>query len=207
MKVSAVSLLLIVSLATPLAEAFHPAATTRTWISSPISSTTPSSSLYAIANPLKKKDAKPKHGRDIVLRVESIEEYKNLVVDEKERITVVRFYAKWCKMCRASEPFFYKLAADFHAAHKVNFVEVPLNKRTTVLHQALGVPSLPWTHIYHPDAGLVEERTVNKKHIDEVRQCLRCYVYGECDLDDVPASCENLYGECEIEDDPTEVET
>lgn len=82
----------------------------------------------------------------------------------------------------------------------MKFVEVPLTPTTKVLHEALDVPSLPWTHIYHPDAGLVEERAVSKKHINDVRKCLRCYVYGECDLDDAVYDCTNIYGECAIDD-------
>jgi len=79
-------------------------------------------------------------------------------------------------------------------------VEVPLTPSTKVLHEALGVPSLPWTHIYHPEAGLVEERKVSKKFIEEVRIALRCYIYGECDLEDAPADCKVVYGECAIDD-------
>ena len=80
-------------------------------------------------------------------------------------------------------------------------MEVPLTPSTKVLHEALGVPSLPWTHIYHPEAGLVEERKVSKKFIEEVRMALRCYVYGECDVEeDAPADCRVVYGECAIDD-------
>eukprot|EP01083_Nonionella_stella_P236095 829505_1 len=164
------------------------------------------SASIVIANPFKneEKDGQRKQKHNI-LHVESVTEYKEKVVDEKESITVVRFYSKYCRSCRASEPLFYKLAADFQQQQqqqhrvKVKFVEVPLNKDTRILHEALGVPSLPWTHIYHPDAGLVEERKVSKKYIDEVGNCLRCYVYGECDLDDAPADCMNIYGECAID--------
>lgn len=76
-----------------------------------------------------------------------------------------------------------------------------------MLHEALGVPSLPWTHIYHPEAGLVEERKVSKKFIEEVRSALRCYVYGECDVEeDAPADCRVVYGECAIDDGGGNVE-
>mmetsp|Transcript_23257 Transcript_23257/g.39755 ORF Transcript_23257/g.39755 Transcript_23257/m.39755 type:complete len:208 (-) Transcript_23257:105-728(-) len=165
--------------------------------------------LLAIANPFKSPTDHPeqkdkggkrkKNRREDILHVESIEEYKEKVVEESDRITVVRFFSRYCRSCRASEPLFYKLASDFRD-QGVKFVEVPLNKHTGILHDALGVPSLPWTHIYHPDAGLVEERKVSKKFIDEVRKCLRCYVYGECDLADAPADCMNIYGECAIDD-------
>jgi thiol-disulfide isomerase/thioredoxin len=159
-----------------------------------------SSRLHALAFPFRgeEKDKRKKSGRPSVLHIESIEEYKDEVINSSV-ITVVRFYSRYCKSCQASEPHFYKLAADFQN-HGVKFCEVPLTPQTNVLHEALEVPSLPWTHIYHPDAGLVEERKVSKKFIDEVRTCLRCYVYGECDLEDAPADCMNVYGECAIGD-------
>jgi thiol-disulfide isomerase/thioredoxin len=164
---------------------------------------TPLTSLQAIANPFKSEEkdkGKKKTGRANVLHVESIKEFKEEVADEREKITVVRFYSRACKSCQASEPLFYKLASDFEK-YGVKFVEVPQTPNTKVLHDALEVPSLPWTHIYHPDAGLVEERKVSKKFIDEVRNCLRCYVYGECDLADAPAGCMDVYGECAVDDE------
>lgn len=160
-------------------------------------------SLRAIAFPFKgeEKDKRKKQQRADILHIESIEKYKEEVINSSE-MTVVRFYSRYCKSCQASEPLFYKLAADFDQ-HGVKFVEVPLTPHTKVLHDALEVPSLPWTHIYHPDAGLVEERKVSRKFIDEVRTCLRCYVYGECNLEDAPADCMNIYGECSVDSGPS----
>ncbi|KAL9188116.1 hypothetical protein ACHAXT_006494 [Thalassiosira profunda] len=178
-----------------------------TFVAGDIAQLPPASPLRMIATlPPEDKKKRKKRGKDLVAHVESIEDYKKQVVEENACITVVRFYSRYCKSCQASEPLFYKLAADFsdhgEATIPVKFVEVPLNPKTKVLHEALEVPSLPWTHIYHPDAGLVEERKVSKKHIDDVRSCLRCYVYGECDLSDAPANCINVYGECDIDDGP-----
>jgi thiol-disulfide isomerase/thioredoxin len=160
---------------------------------------TRSSRLNAIGSIGKEEEREKKSTKPNVLHIESIEDYKQEVIDSSQ-ITVVRFYSRYCKSCQASEPLFYKLARDFQE-NGVKFVEVPLTPQTIVLHEALGVPSLPWTHIYHPDAGLVEERKVSKKFIDEVRTCLRCYVYGECDLEDAPADCMEVYGECAVDYD------
>ena len=85
------------------------------------------SNLSAIANPLKRRS------RTNIIHVESVQEYKEQVVNEKECISVVRFYSQYCKSCQASEPHFYKLASEFSNKDtpiKVNFVEVPLNKNT-----------------------------------------------------------------------------
>ena len=153
-----------------------------------------------------------KHGKDVVQRVESIQEYKDIVVNASNQITVVRFFASYCASCRASAPLFYKLAYDYatHSsalARNVKFVEVPLTKQTKLLHEALGIPSLPFSHIYHSDAGLCEERAVSKKHIAEVEGILRCYVFGECQLPDDPGDCMKVYGECDIEDERNENES
>jgi hypothetical protein len=60
---------------------------------------------------------------------------------------------------------------------------VPLSQDTAYLHQGLGVPTLPFAHLYHPEAGLVEERKINKKVIGEFENLLKNYVDGECAYD------------------------
>ena len=161
--------------------------------------------LSAISTRRKMPSRNPRHGKDVVERVESIQQFKDVVINEPKRITVVRFFASYCKSCQASAPLFYKLAFryakhDSPLARNVKFVEVPLTKQTKLLHEALGIPSLPFSHIYHPDAGLCEELAVSKKHIADVDECLRCYVFGECQLPDDPNSCMEVYGECDLDD-------
>lgn len=110
--------------------------------------------------------------------VTSMQGYKTQVADEKEKLVVVRFYAPWCRACKAIARSFRQLAQLYP---DVKFVEVPLNKDTGMLHQGLGVPSLPYGHIYHPEAGLVEERRISRKHFSSFRdQILQSYVDGEC---------------------------
>ncbi|KAL7451253.1 hypothetical protein ACHAWC_003081 [Mediolabrus comicus] len=199
------ALLAVASIAS-LAESFSAARVFST-VHSNAPTTSSSTSLRAISNPLRRRKIDSKNTKKkstekdaIIAHITDITDYKTRVVDESHNITVVRFYSHYCKSCRASEPHFFKLAKDYQH-HNVNFVEVPLTPETKVLHDALGVPSLPWTHIYHPDAGLVEERKVSKKFIEEVRQCLRCYVFGECSLEDAPEGCMEVYGECAIDED------
>ena len=161
--------------------------------------------LSAISTRRKMPSRNPRHGKDVVERVESIQQFKDVVINEPKRITVVRFFASYCKSCQASAPLFYKLAFryakhDSPLARNVKFVEVPLTKQTKLLHEALDIPSLPFSHIYHPDAGLCEELAVSKKHIADVDECLRCYVFGECQLPDDPNSCMEVYGECDLDD-------
>lgn len=115
------------------------------------------------------------------IEVTTLQDYKREVVDVNDRLVVVRFYAPWCKACRAVQSPFYKLAKEYNDT--VKFVEVPLTKSNGFLHDGLGVPSLPYAHIYHPQAGLVEERSINKKIFGEFKDVLKTYVNGECEID------------------------
>ena len=43
--------------------------------------------------------------------VDNIEDYKKVVVDEKDKMVVVRFHAAWCRSCKASEPYFKRFVS------------------------------------------------------------------------------------------------
>lgn len=130
---------------------------------------------------LRRKDIKREdQNKPSIEHVETIQEYKAVVADENECIVIVRFFAPWCRACRAAAPLFRKMAGEFSA--DVKFVEVPVTKENAYLHEGLGVPSVPFAHIYHPDVGLVEEMKMNKKDIPAVRKVLGDYVVGSCDI-------------------------
>jgi len=112
-----------------------------------------------------------------VQEVLDIHQYKKEVADVRDQIVCVRFYAPWCRSCKAIEASFRRLPKDFP---NVKFVEVPVTKDNAYLHKGLGIPSLPFGHIYDPSAGLVEERKINKNEFAEFKEVLRTYVQGEC---------------------------
>ena len=113
--------------------------------------------------------------------VDNIHDYKQVVVGEKEKIVVVRFVADWCRSCKATKPAFAKLMKKTPSS-KVKFVEVPLTKETEYLLNGLGVPSVPFAHVYHPDVGLVEEMKVSKPHFASFSKKLSSYVVGKCNI-------------------------
>ena len=117
------------------------------------------------------------HKPPFVHEAVSLAAYKKLVADEDERIVVVRFYAKWCRACKAVEPSFYRMARSMP---DVKFVEVPVLEENANLHQGLGVPALPFAHIYSPTAGLVEELRMTKKEFKTFQQVVNTYRNGEC---------------------------
>lgn len=66
----------------------------------------------------------------------------------------------------------------------VCFVDVEVSERNAALHQGLGIPTLPFAHIYYPNAGLLEEQKFSKKHVTSFKQTLQTYVRGSCILED-----------------------
>lgn len=133
-----------------------------------------------IAN-LRTKKRKQQKKLEWIHFVDTIEDYKSTVVDEKSCIVVVRFFASWCRSCKASEPLFKRMAGSY-GSDVVKFVEVPLTKETAYIQEGLGVPSVPYGHIYHPEVGLVEEMKISKPNFREFRDKLKTYVKGSCDL-------------------------
>jgi thiol-disulfide isomerase/thioredoxin len=149
----------------------------------------PTSPSAAATAPSKPKPSKKKN--HLMTEVKTMQEYKDQVVDEQDAIVCVRFYAPWCRACKAVEAPYKQLATKYTSAPEssdnnkiqVKFVQVPLTKENAYLHTGLGIPSLPYAHIYHPVAGLVEERSINKKIFGEFKAALQCYVDGECAID------------------------
>jgi len=105
--------------------------------------------------------------------VGNLEEFKEIVTDEQEKVVVVKFYAKWCRACKAMQPYFYEMA---RRNPSVKFVEIAATEQNTNLHQGLGVATLPFGHIYHPQKGLVEGLKLTRKDIGVFEKQLRSHL-------------------------------
>ncbi|KAL3924636.1 MAG: hypothetical protein SGILL_000923 [Bacillariaceae sp.] len=114
-------------------------------------------------------------------QVVNIHDYKEKVANEKNQMVVVRFHSAYCKACQASQRPFRKLTRDY--ADRIKFVECPVTAENEFLHRGLGVPSLPYGHIYHPDAGLVEEVSINKKVFKDFERIMQYYVDGKGEVE------------------------
>lgn len=75
--------------------------------------------------------------------------------------------------CRAVTPMFYHLA---NKNQDVVFLDVPATTANANLHQGLGVPSLPYAHIYDPKQGLVEELRLTRQFMPDFEQKLQACV-------------------------------
>jgi len=124
-------------------------------------------------HPPKSPIGAPKHVRT----VDSLVEYKTQVIDEENDIVCVRFYAPWCRACKSVEKYYWTLVKS---TPNVKYVEVPLTKETSKLIEGLGIPSLPYAHIYDPSVGLVEELKISKPHFKNFQAILDSYTRNEC---------------------------
>lgn len=85
------------------------------------------------------------------------------------------------KACKAIQPSYYRMASLYP---HITFLEVPVTNENANLHQGLEVPSLPYGHIYYPEAGLVEELKISKKYFPNLVKMVRWYDIGVCNIDE-----------------------
>jgi len=116
-----------------------------------------------------------------IYTVTSSQEYRDKVENFKENIIVTRFYAKWCKSCLATAPLFHRLAKKNPG---IIFIEVPVQAENADLHQGLKVPSVPFSRIYYPSTGLVEEMKISKKRWPIFEKVVATYVQKCCTVED-----------------------
>jgi len=126
---------------------------------------------------------------DFVQTIHTLEEFLELIrVDEKHEdrpIIVIQWHAKWCKACQAILPLYYKLARKYQEHEeqtRVKFVQIAVTDKNLNLHQEfVGLPSLPYAHIYHPSYGLVEELKVSKPRFRKFEQAIQRHTSGFCE--------------------------
>eukprot|EP00578_Thalassiosira_sp_NH16_P017179 CAMPEP_0181106136 /NCGR_PEP_ID=MMETSP1071-20121207/16369_1 /TAXON_ID=35127 /ORGANISM="Thalassiosira sp., Strain NH16" /LENGTH=247 /DNA_ID=CAMNT_0023189519 /DNA_START=198 /DNA_END=941 /DNA_ORIENTATION=+ len=160
------------------------------------------------------QQSQPKHQSDVFSflpsRLSTIErmnrpsQFQEKVLDEKDSLVVVRFYAEVCPSCRATAPLFRKWSrgiekSDMQSnisvdagvwrpqqeALSVKILEMPLNMATSAFFKdELHVEQLPYYHVYHPEYGLVEEQlAMSKSEFEELTNNVDCWSKGGCDAD------------------------
>jgi len=163
----------------------------------PVVSTTISTPVAAPTVTKATKQRRQRRRTKPILQITDIQQYKDEVVDATDSsLVVVRFYAPWCKACKAIESSYNRLPQEFPS--DVKFVEVPLTKDNAYIHKGLGITSLPFAHVYYNEehvnnqnihssttsssCQLVDELKINKSKFPDLKRIVRSYVDKECDV-------------------------
>eukprot|EP00588_Corethron_pennatum_P031963 CAMPEP_0194345290 /NCGR_PEP_ID=MMETSP0171-20130528/104773_1 /TAXON_ID=218684 /ORGANISM="Corethron pennatum, Strain L29A3" /LENGTH=345 /DNA_ID=CAMNT_0039112255 /DNA_START=399 /DNA_END=1436 /DNA_ORIENTATION=+ len=91
------------------------------------------------------------------------------------KLVVVRFYATWCKSCRAMQPLFRRLMQEHP---NILFLEVPVSHARSFVTSELDVKTFPFGHVYGPGGGLVESRSIEKKNFSDFVSAIETRLKG-----------------------------
>mmetsp|Transcript_36321 Transcript_36321/g.47900 ORF Transcript_36321/g.47900 Transcript_36321/m.47900 type:complete len:213 (-) Transcript_36321:172-810(-) len=96
----------------------------------------------------------------LVVKVTGQEEYLQILEDNRDRIVVIKFFAPWCRSCKALGLKFEKWAKGKYAGKPITFAEMDLfDRENKPVKQNLGISVIPMIHIHRGTAGKVEEFT------------------------------------------------
>ncbi|XLS30980.1 redoxin domain-containing protein [Flavobacteriaceae bacterium M23B6Z8] len=90
--------------------------------------------------------------------------------DAKGKVTIIDFWASWCKPCRVENPRVVKMYHKYHD-QGLNIIGVSLDKTADAWKKAIEVDSLPWHHVSNlkywqdPIARLYNVRSVPATYI------------------------------------------
>jgi hypothetical protein len=85
--------------------------------------------------------------------------------------------------CKSVTPSYFKFSNDLEASgKKVKFVDCPMTVVNTEVHKELGIKSIPFAHVYHPETGLAEERKLSRKNYSNFEKVVKSYLEGGCEL-------------------------
>lgn len=111
---------------------------------------------------------------------------------QQNALAVVRYHAPYCRACLKVAPLMDRLG---RRNTDLNFIHVNVSNQNpdkSQILETLRVPSIPWGQIWHPQAGLVEELSVNPKHFPDFVRILKSYQDNVCPLP------EEVYQECGV---------
>ena len=144
-----------------------------------------------------------------IQRLATPSDFQTQVIDEKDSLVVVRFYADACPSCRATSSVFRKWSRGIanssdnvsdcsESTIPIKFFQMPLTKATSsFLQDELKVEQIPYCHLYHPDYGLIEEQLVmNRSDLKDFCNTVLTWSAGGCDYDleadDTPSDCKEF---------------
>lgn len=113
---------------------------------------------------------------EVVVPITSFDEYMDMLTASAERVAVLKFYAPWCRSCRAIAPKVARLAHEFP---EIIFYEIDYEANKELCWR-LGVKNLPTFHFYSGAAGRVEDFNAGPARAHIIREKVVEYALGSC---------------------------
>jgi hypothetical protein len=124
-----------------------------------------------------------------VTELRSVEDYRDHVLrDDGDRLCVVRFSAPWCKVCRATNVAWERMAAKITSAAgpadgggRVRFFSAVVDgadgSPSAALRDKLGVIRVPQGIVHHPSGGLLGRKVdLDRSNLTLLKKRLEGYV-------------------------------
>lgn len=115
-----------------------------------------------------------------ILEASTAEHAMEIASNSLGKLTIFRFHAPYCRACKRNRPKFEKLARDHPDLTFVNVAVNDKNKKFVI--RELGVNSIPFGGVFHPEIGMVEAMSINNKHFVNFQKIVQEYKAGQCDL-------------------------
>ncbi|MFO8019798.1 MAG: thioredoxin [Promethearchaeia archaeon] len=76
-----------------------------------------------------------------IVKINSMQEYQNLIKQYPEKIMVLDFWAEWCAPCKTFGPIFKKLSKEFQEEFIFGKVNIDQNQQLAAQFQISSIPS------------------------------------------------------------------
>jgi len=112
-----------------------------------------------------------------VRRLSGREDYDTALQRSRENLVVIKYYASWCRACKALAPKVEKIARSNPG---VTFYEIEFESNKAMCKD-IGIRVLPWIQFYQ-DGKVVESFSCGPSKSQQISKRLETYATGECEL-------------------------
>ncbi|KAL7505101.1 hypothetical protein ACHAWX_000600, partial [Stephanocyclus meneghinianus] len=123
-----------------------------------------------------------------IIALNSLEDYTYHVISNSKnnnnnQLTLIRFSAPWCQVCRTTNVAFERMASKLCKGGDIQFCSVSLDSNQeldpkNVLKDHLQVHAVPTGVLYHPSRGIIGRVNLNRVNLGELKKRLGGYVSG-----------------------------